>query len=79
MAMDLAAMVSPGNFRAQKKDLEKMLADFNLYVECFSNFLTVTDNTAGDEEKKKALLKAVGGQNMVYLLKYIEKVADNST
>ena len=53
MAMDLAAMVSPGNFRAQKKDLEKMLADFNLYVECFSNFLTATDNTVVDDKKRR--------------------------
>ena len=28
----LAALVSPGNFKARKKEPERMLADFELYV-----------------------------------------------
>ena len=40
------------------------------------NFLTVTDNAGGGQEKKKALSKSAGGQDMVYLFKHIGKVPD---
>ena len=56
-----------------------MLTDFNLYVEAFSNFLVTTDNTNATGEKKKALLKAVCGPDMVYLFKFIGKVAEDTT
>ena len=56
MATDLVGLVNPGKFKAYKKDPERMLADFNLYMESFSNFLTVIDHTGAAAAKKTALL-----------------------
>ena len=47
MATDMAAIVNPGPFKANRKDPEKMLNDFNLYIEAFSNFFTVAGNVGG--------------------------------
>ena len=71
MATDMAAIANLGPFKTKKKDPMKMLEDFNMYVEAFTNFLTVTDNAGAGQEKKKALLKSAGGQDMVYLFKHI--------
>ena len=35
---------SPGQFKARKKDPERMLADFNLYVKAIKNLMILTDN-----------------------------------
>ena len=78
MATDMVAIANPGPFKVNKKDLEGMLDDFNIYVEAFKNFLTVKDNARAGQEKKKALLKLAGGLYMVYLFKHIEKVADDA-
>ena len=79
MAADLAGLVNPGKFKAYKKDPERMLADFNLYMETFSNFLTVIDQNAAVAAKKKALLKTVGGPDMVFLFDYVGKVQADAT
>ena len=55
MAMDMAAMVNLGLFKVHKKAPERILADFNLYLESFSNFLVVTDNTDATDAKKAML------------------------
>jgi len=59
MALELAALVNPGVFKAHKKDPERMLTNFNLYMKSFANFMVVTDNGAASEAKKKALIQAV--------------------
>ena len=69
MATDMSAIAKPGPFKAKKNDLEKMLDDFNMYIEAFKDFLIVMDNAGAGQEKKKALLKTAGGQAIVYLFK----------
>ena len=78
MATELAALVNPGVFKARKKDPERMLTDFNLYMKSFSDFLVVTDNMEAANAKKKSLLRAVGGPDMVFLFDHIGKVADGA-
>ena len=56
MTTELAAIVNPGVFKARKKDPERMLTDFNLYMKSFSDFLVVTDNTEAANAKKKSSL-----------------------
>ena len=56
----MAALVNPGVFKAHKKDPERMLTDFNLYMKSFANFMVITDNVGASEAKKKALIQAVG-------------------
>ena len=68
MTMDLAAMVNPGSFRAQRKDSEKMLVDLTFKL---ANCLVAMNDTNATGQKKKVSLKAVGGTEMAYLLKYI--------
>ena len=79
MATDMAAIANSGPFKAKKNDTEKMLEDFNMYMEAFKNFLTVTDNAGVGQKKKRALLNAAGGQDMVYLFKHIGKVLEAAT
>ena len=79
MAMELAALVNPGVFKTHKKDPERMLTDFNLYMKSFANFIVVTDNVEASAAKKKALLQAVGGPDMVFLFDYIGKVPPDAT
>ena len=79
MARELAAIVNPGVFRARKKDPERMLTDFNLYMKSFSDFLVVTDNADTTGAKKKSLLRAVGGVDMVFLFDHVGKVADDAS
>ena len=42
MADILLGLVNPRHFKASKKDLEKMLSDFMMYIKSFRNFLNVT-------------------------------------
>ena len=56
-----------------------MLTDFNLYMKSFANFIVVTDNIGASEAKKKALLQAVGGPDMVFLFEYLGKVVPGDT
>ena len=52
MATQLATLVNPGPFKAKKKDPERMLADFELYMKSFTDFLIVTDNSDAADNKK---------------------------
>ena len=70
---------SPGQFKARKKDPERMLADFNLYVKAIKNLMILTDNENATDAKKKALMQSVGGQDIVWLFDYVGKVADGDT
>ena len=76
---ELAVLGSPGPFKARKKDPERMLADFNLYVKSIKNLLTLTDNTEATDAKKKALMQSVGGPDMIWLFDYVGKVAEGDT
>ena len=67
MATDMADIANLGPFKAKKKDPEKMLEDLDMYIEAVTNFLTVMDNAKVGQEKKKALLKSPGGQD-IYLI-----------
>ena len=78
MATNMAAIANLGPFKAKKKDPEKIPENSNIYMEAVTNFLTVTDNARAGQEKKKALLKSVGGQDMVFLFKHIGKVPDDT-
>ena len=79
MATDLAVIANLSPFKANKINPGKLLDDFNLYIESFTIMLTVEDNTAATPENKKALLKAVGGTDMIFMFKHIGKVAGDST
>ena len=76
MATDLAAIVNPGPFKAKKKDPERMLADFELYMKAFNDFLVVTDNVNAVNGKKKSLLRVIGGPDMIFLFDHIGKVTE---
>ena len=79
MSMDLAALVNSGVVKAHKKDPEIVLTDFNLYMKSFSDFLIVMDNKQATAAKKKLMLRAVSGSDMVFLFDYIGKVPTKAT
>ena len=62
MVTDIAVVVNQSNLKANRKDPMEMVSNFNLYIEAFINFLTVTDNNATNHKKKKDLLKALEEQ-----------------
>ena len=77
MAMDLAAMaeiISHENFKAQRRDAEKLSSDFDLPLKSFKFLLTITGNGGTASNKKKPLLRFVGGLDMDWLFDYIVKV-----
>ena len=53
-----------------------MLANFQLYIKSFANFLTGTDNLNASNVNKKALLLAMAGPDMVFLFEHIGKVRE---
>ena len=70
---------SPGVFKARKKDPEKMLADFDLYVKAVKNLMILTDNAEATDVKKKALMQSVGGADMIWLWDFMGKVEEQDT
>ena len=58
----LAALVSPGTFKARKKEPERMLADFELYIKAMKDFLIVTGQNDSSDAVRKSMLRAVGAQ-----------------
>ena len=70
---------SPGVFKARKKDPEKMLADFDLYVKAVKNLMILTDNAEATDAKKKALMQSVGGADMIWLWDFMGKVEEQDT
>ena len=75
----LAALASPGPFKASKNEPEKLLADFNMYVKAIKNLITLTDLGAATDAKKKALIGSVGGVDMIWLWDYVGKVLEADT
>ena len=75
----LATLASPGPFKARKKDSEKLLTDFNLYIKAINHLMTLTDNANVTNAKKKAMLQAIGGVDMIWLFEHHGKVVDTDT
>ena len=75
----LAMLASPGPFKARKKDSEKLLTDFNLYIKAINHLMTLTDNANATDAKKKAMLQAIGGVDMIWLFEHHGKVVDADT
>ena len=65
--------------KAKKRDPERMLADFELYMKAFEDFLVVTDNSDAENCKKKSLLRVIGGPDMIFLFDHIGKVTQEMT
>ena len=61
MATAIEALINPGPFKASRKDPEKLLLKFNLYIEQIENFMLATDTDGSSDKRKLALLQAVGG------------------
>ena len=76
---ELAALVSPGQFKAKKKDPEKMLGDFRDYIKSVKDMLVVTGKEGATAAVKKAMLRSVGGKDMVSLFEHVGKVVDTDT
>ena len=73
MASNLEALINPGLFKASRKNPEKLLVKFNLYIEQMENFFIATGKDAAIDKVKVAVLQAVGGPEMVALVKHVGK------
>ena len=76
---ELAALVSPGPFKAKKKDPERMLGEFKDYIKAVKDMLVVTGKEGATAAVKKAMLRSVGGKDMVSLFDHVGKVEDADT
>ena len=76
---ELAPLVTPGQFKAKNKDPERMLGDFKDYIKPVKDMMVVTGKEGATAAVKKAILRAVGGKDMVSLFDYVGKVADGDT
>ena len=56
MADNLAGWVNPRCFKASKKDPEKMLADFKMYIKLFKNFLMIRSQLDKSRNQSKICL-----------------------
>ena len=74
MATVIEALINPGPFKGSRKDPEKLLVKFNLYIEQIENFMLATDTDGSSDKRKLALLQAVGGTEMIALFKHVGKV-----
>ena len=74
MATNLEALINPGPFKASRKNPEKLLVKFNLYIEQLENFFIATGKDNASDKVKVAVLQAVGGSEMVALVKHVGKV-----
>ena len=64
---ELAPLVTPGQFKAKNKDPERMLGDFKDYIKPVKDMMVVTGKEGATAAVKKAILRAVGGKDMVSL------------
>ena len=79
MASNLEALINPGLFKANRKNPEKLFVKFNLYVEQMENFFIATGKDNTSDKIKVAVLQAVGGPEMVALVKHVGKVKVTET
>ena len=75
----LAALVTPGPFKARQGDPERMLGEFQKYIKSVKSMLVVTGQKDAEAEVKKEILKAIGGPDMVSLFEHEGNVADEDT
>ena len=75
----LAALVTPGPFKARQKDPERMLGEFQDYIKAVKDMFVVTGKENATASVKKALLRAIGGKDMVSLFDRVGKVVDADT
>ena len=74
MASNLEALINPGLFKGSRKNPEKLLVKFELYMEQMNNFFIATGKDTASDKVKLAVLQAVGGSDMVALVKHVGKV-----
>ena len=74
MANSLEALINPGLFKGSRKNPEKLLVKFDLYMEQMNNFFIATGKDTASDKVKLAVLQAVGGPDMVALVKHVGKV-----
>ena len=74
MASSLEALINPGIFKGSRKNPEKLLVKFDLYIEQMNNFFIATGKDTASNKVKLAVLQAVGGPDMVVLVKHVGKV-----
>ena len=74
MASHLEALINPGLFKGSRKNPEKLLVKFDLYMEQMNNFFIATGKDTASDKVKLAVLQAVGGSDMVALVKHVGKV-----
>ena len=74
MASNLEALINPGLFKGSRKNPEKLLVKFDLYMEQMNNFFIATGKDTASDKVKLAVLQAVGGTDMVALVKHVGKV-----
>ena len=72
----LAALVTPGPFKARMTDPERMLGEFQNYIKAVKDMLVVTGKEDATASVKKAILRAVGGKDMVSMFDHVGKVVD---
>ena len=75
---ELAAVVTPAPYKVKKKDPEKMLGDFKVYIVSVKNMINVTGKKDVTADVKKSLLM-VGGMDMATLFKHVGKVLEEDT
>ena len=75
---EVMTLGSPRPFKA-RKDSEKLLTDFNLYIKAINHLMTLADNANATDAKKKAMLQAVGGVDMIWLFEHHGKMVDTDT
>ena len=71
-------LIAPKPFKAKGKDPQTLLIDFDQYIKSVENFFVATDKHNVSNKQKIALLQAVGGVDMIYLVEKTGKVVLNS-
>ena len=69
------ALIAPKAFKAQDKDAETLLIDFDQYVKVVKNFFIATGKDTVTDKKKVVLLQAVWRPDMVDLVEEVGKVS----
>ena len=68
------ALLSPGQFKAKGKEPEQLMQDWELYQCSVTSFFIATGREAATDKVKLAVLQAVGGPDVIDLVKVVGKV-----